>query len=46
MVGIATLEISRFVAVALLLALSVMLASWIPATRATRVDPVDALRTD
>jgi ABC-type antimicrobial peptide transport system permease subunit len=44
--GIATLEVSTFVVVALLLSSAVLLASWFPAARATRVDPVDALRSD
>ena len=46
MQGIAIFEVSTFAAVALLLSSAVLLASWFPATRATRVDPVDALRSD
>jgi ABC-type antimicrobial peptide transport system permease subunit len=44
--GIAVLEASTFAGVALVLAGAVMAASWIPASRATRVDPVEALRSD
>jgi ABC-type antimicrobial peptide transport system permease subunit len=44
--GIAVLEASTFGGVALVLSGVVMAASWIPASRATRVDPVEALRSD
>jgi putative ABC transport system permease protein len=44
--GIAVLDLGTYVGVAILLALSVLAASWFPATRATRVNPVEALRTE
>ena len=44
--GLAEIEIATFAAVALLLGGSVVAASWVPAMRATRVDPVEALRSE
>jgi predicted permease len=44
--GLAEMEIATFAAVALLLGGSVVAASWVPAMRATRVDPVEALRSE
>jgi predicted permease len=41
---VAPLDVPTFVAMPLLLSLSGLLAAWIPATRATRADPVNALR--
>ncbi|HEX8944637.1 MAG TPA: ABC transporter permease [Gemmatimonadaceae bacterium] len=44
--GVEALDIETFVSVALLLAAVAMLASWLPARRAARVDPVTAMRAD
>lgn len=44
--GIALIEASTFVGVAALLVAAVLAATWVPASRATRVDPVMALRSD
>lgn len=44
--GVAIMELSTYVGVAALLVAAVLAASWVPATRATRVDPVHALRSD
>ena len=44
--GIAIPQAWSYAVVALILAAAVLLATWIPAVRATRVDPVHALRID
>jgi putative ABC transport system permease protein len=43
---VAALDAATFVSVALLLAAVAMLASWLPARQAARVDPVIAMRAD
>ena len=44
--GIAILEVSTYVGVAFVLVTAVLVATWIPAHRATKVDPVEALRIE
>jgi predicted permease len=44
--GVGAADITTFTAVAVLLAGATLLASWLPARRAARVDPLVALRTD
>jgi putative ABC transport system permease protein len=46
MSGVAVLEVSTFVGVVAVLAAAVLTATWFPAVRATRVDPVEALRSE
>ena len=43
-VGIGAIDLPAFTAVAVLLMASALLACYIPARRATRVDPIKALR--
>ena len=44
--GLSPMDPIAFVQVAALLFLAAMLATWVPARRATRVNPIDALRRD
>ena len=44
--GVSTSDPSVFAAVALFLTVAALLASYIPAWQATRIDPVVALRAD
>jgi predicted lysophospholipase L1 biosynthesis ABC-type transport system permease subunit len=44
--GVGLADITTFTAVAVLLGSATLLASWLPARRAARVDPLVALRTD
>jgi predicted permease len=44
--GVSTTDAATFLAVPLLLVAATLLASWVPARRATRTDPMIALRAD
>jgi putative ABC transport system permease protein len=44
--GVEALDAATFVSVSVLLAAVATLASWLPARRAARVDPVIAMRAD
>jgi ABC-type antimicrobial peptide transport system permease subunit len=44
--GVSTTDPPTYVGVALILALSGVVAAWVPAQRATRVDPIVALRCE
>jgi ABC-type antimicrobial peptide transport system permease subunit len=44
--GVSPLDVPTYVAVSLILAAAAVMASYIPAHRATTVDPIDALRAD
>jgi ABC-type antimicrobial peptide transport system permease subunit len=43
---VAPLDVTTFVVVTLLLSIVALVACWIPARRATRVDPVTSLRAE
>jgi ABC-type lipoprotein release transport system permease subunit len=45
-IGVGRNDPASFFSVAILLAAILLIASWIPARRAARVDPIEALRCD
>jgi putative ABC transport system permease protein len=44
--GVSTYDVPTMIAVALVLAMTAMVAAWVPARRAARVDPMAALRSE
>jgi ABC-type antimicrobial peptide transport system permease subunit len=44
--GVSTYDAPTMIAVALVLAMTAMVAAWVPARRAARVDPMTALRSE
>ena len=44
--GVAAWDVSTLIAVSVLLGLSALLASYLPARRAASINPVDALRAE
>jgi predicted permease len=46
LIGVARLDVTTYIAVAGVLAVTSLVACWVPARRATRVDPIVALRAE
>jgi putative ABC transport system permease protein len=44
--GVSTTDLATYLAVALLLSASALLASFVPARRATKINPIEALRAE
>ena len=44
--GVTTTDLSTYVAITLVLGIAAALASWIPARRAARLDPLETLRSE